>query len=220
MIDLSNLMVVAYHTPGPYDGEAARLQTSLQRLDIPYQIDRCFNCGDMSWTEVVKRKPFMLMDWVVNNPDRPLLYVDVDAVFHRDPRKVIQPDSWQPETMAPLTIHRMGRNWLSGTILIMPGQPTLDMLCIWMDMADEHANLRQPQQALQYVPDLGTDLPAEWCWIFDISSRHFGDKSNTMVIEHLQASREFRDDKPKRTTQERRTNRTARIAQLEEQLYA
>ena len=76
-------MVVAFFTRDSiYDAEKNRLLRSAQRLGLAVDAEPIESTG--SWVRNASMKPSVLVAMRKKHTG-PLLYVDVDAVFHRDP---------------------------------------------------------------------------------------------------------------------------------------
>ena len=121
----------------------------------------------------------------------PLLYVDVDAVFHRDP----WPELASIQSDLGVYYEQSGR-LLSGTILINDTPEALVLLEAWHDRCTEQPETWD-QLVLEEIIARDSDatspyysvtrLPGSFCWIFDdIENKPV----SSVYIEHLQASRE------------------------------
>ncbi len=119
----------------------------------------------------------------------PLLYVDVDAVFHRNP----WPQLAQYE--CDIALYRENGRLLSGTILLNDTPQTLNLLEEWKTRSEINPDIwdqvvlqeiLDQDQALETVYSVER-LPATFCWIFD---RLTNVRDDHVFIEHLQASRQ------------------------------
>lgn len=202
--------IVAYYTEGtPYEQEAARLQRSCDALDAKISI-RSYPDRE-SWLANVRIKPQFLLDCLREFPDQPLLYVDVDAVFHRIPIRELKHAFADVEIAAHFL---RGKELLSGT-LWLNGRPelTVEILRRWIGL-DRERPRRSSQKNLQTVLQsmrgviVRDRLPAQYCYIFDISRQAYPDVKP--AIEHLQASRDFR--RPGRAPDPARARRIAELS--------
>lgn len=178
-------IVVAFHTPDPiYSREADRLRRSLDLLGLKNEIRTIESQGE--WVRNAGQKPKFLAE-MRRQHSEPILYVDVDAVFHRNPWLSLS--EWSE---CDLAFHRTSSGeLLSGTLLIGDTPEAEGLLDEWR-RACEASPQKWDQVALDEVLqstkiDLKVgSLPADYCWIFDKESNGSG----SIVIEHLQASRE------------------------------
>lgn len=191
------MIVCSYHTFGPYCGESARLQKSLDDLDIPHDILCDKQHKGLTWREAVGLKPWAIRTFTMQYPDKPILFVDADAVFHKDPRHML-PNTWKDKSVAelpPLSVHTFGGRMCSGTVICAPGMSSFDALADWGHLDINTPKIAQPQSLLHEVEGVDGELAPTWCWIFDLSLKRFGPAGYVPIIEHFQASREFRDDR-------------------------
>ena len=200
-------LVVAYCTPGPYRVEADRLIKSLNQLDIAHSV--CVISPFDSWLDAVAWKPIFLREERERSPDRDLLFVDADAVFH------VEPWSLLPSDPCDIGVHIIDREINSGTIFLpAKGKMTEWILDTWIERNKTAMDVVQPQRVLRDIlaedpyAIVTANLPPELCWIIDVSEKIFGKLDP--VIEHLQASRAYRDG-----GREWHGSRDARIAALE-----
>lgn len=215
MNSLDDLLIVGYAIGEPYHREARRLIASLNRLGLDHEIE--FVGGPtIDWVDAVRQKPWRTLGWRLKYPTRPLLYVDVDAVFHADPRPLLRC------AVGDLAVHVLEGNVLSGTVFIPADTPdTYVLLATWAQQDFLNPDLSSPQRVLQRAYDLAASgaevakytvgiLPPELCWIFDRSEEVYG--KHEPVIEHLQASRDYRTPNTERTVLHE--HRQARIREL------
>ncbi|WP_231891646.1 putative nucleotide-diphospho-sugar transferase [Achromobacter ruhlandii] len=182
-------MVVAFFTRDSiYETEKNRLLRSAQRLGLAVDAEPIESTG--SWVRNASMKPSVLVA-MRRKHTGPLLYVDVDAVFHRDP--------WP--TLAALdcdiaAYHEPEGHLLSGTLFINHTPAAAELLQAWAQACAEN-----PEEWDQLVLErlLASDaasaapryrqarLPVAYCWIFDKTDNA---PCAEVFIEHLQASRE------------------------------
>jgi len=216
----SQFLIVAYHAGGAYAAEADRLKRSLERLGLPHAICPLPDLGD--WKANAHLRPTFLKRMRREFPEKALLSVDADCVFHGDPTAVLFGDGIADCDIAFHSFRRRGPEGpseiLPGTLLLRPTPAIDELLERWEQinaarpaLADRHnfswalrLDLRSRSgQALRIA-----ELPAELCWIFDLSAKAYGRRQP--IIEHLQASRQFSGGPGIRPA-----TRLARIAGLE-----
>ncbi len=205
--------VIAFHTDDDvYTHEARRLIASLKRTDVPFDVtvmpsngDWVANCALKSRFLLEKRKQLR----------GPLLYVDVDAVFHRSPWPYLKGYDGD----VAVYIERNGV-LASGTILINDTTPALKLLSAWV--AEQE---RRPQDWDQWVlkdivqeSEARSDgehrvqrLPPNMIHIFD---RQYHSFYGPVYIEQLQASRQSKATKDTPNLRRRRD----RVAEIERDL--
>jgi hypothetical protein len=187
-IEDDGMVVVFYTTDSIYEKEKERLLRSAGHLGLNVTAIAVADTG--SWVRNAGLKPGVLLQQrkLLRGP---LLYVDVDAVFHRDP----WPELTSINSDFGVYYEASGR-LLSGTILINDTPRALALLEAWHDGCVEEPETWD-QIVLEQIIERDstvaspcysvTNLPGSFCWIFD-------DVENKPVscvyIEHLQASRE------------------------------
>lgn len=202
-----NVVVCAYCTEGPYEEEMERLSKSLQKFDVARDLWIC-GSREWDWKTAVRQKPKMLAHFLMRHNNRPVLMVDADARFCRDPRWEL-PNTWDLEKghIANISMHRHLDRICSGTIIALPNSATFKVIDHWISWSKKLPNLKQPQSVLEKVPGIDSKLSARWCWIFDLSPKYWSMNSDPRpIIEHLQASREYYAERPsnKRLIESRR----------------
>lgn len=195
MMFWDDLVLVSYATEGHYSREMERLEASILHFGVPYYLGRVGKFKN--WMEAVRYKPFFLAQMARMFSDRPVLFVDADAILVQDPRQYV-PTSWQDDP-PPLTVHKMRGNRMSGTV-VMNTLRCLPVLEEWAEKDLDKGPVSQPQSILRDIEGVDDSLDPAWCWIFDISEWHYTREAlagteGKPIIEHLQASRDFRDDR-------------------------
>jgi hypothetical protein len=203
--------IVAFHTADSfYANEAARMVASAERLGLTVHTTAIESAG--TWVRNAALKPTFLLE-ARRKFRGPLLYVDVDAVFHRDPWPVLAGYD------CDVAVYREGDRLISATILLNDTPATLRLLEVWKERCDSNPDIWD-QVVLQEILDqdqtLRTplykvkELSASFCWIFD---RLSNPKGETVYIEQLQASRQATAGKTCRRNKklERRRERIATI---------
>ena len=181
-------MTVAFFTRDSiYETEKNRLVRSAERLQLPVDAQAIDTTG--SWRNAAM-KPGVLVG-MRRKHRGPMLYVDVDAVFHRNP--------WPSLAALDCDIaayHEPDGHLLSGTLYIndTPAAATLldewaaacganpdewDQLVLERILAEDAARAEPRYRQAR--------LPVAYCWIFDKIDNA---ASAQVYIEHLQASRE------------------------------
>ncbi len=182
-------VVVAFFTRNSiYEMEKNRLLRSAQRLGLAIDAEPIASSG--SWVRNASMKPSVLV--AMRRKHRgPMLYVDVDAVFHRDP--------WPALTELDCDIaayYEPEGHLLSGTLFINQTPAAAALLQAWAQACAENPD-EWDQRVLERL--LADDaaraepryrlarLPVAYCWIFDKTDNAPCDE---IYVEHLQASRE------------------------------
>ena len=181
-------MTVAFTRDSIYETEKNRLVRSAERLQLPVDAQAIDTTG--SWVRNAAMKPGVLVG-MRRKHRGPMLYVDVDAVFHRNP--------WPSLAALDCDIaayHEPDGHLLSGTLYIndTPAAATLldewaaacganpdewDQLVLERILAEDAARAEPRYRQAR--------LPVAYCWIFDKIDNA---ASAQVYIEHLQASRE------------------------------
>jgi len=198
--------VVSFFTGEPYRQEAARLERSLQAVQMPYYLReiplRCEN-----WHRAVSLKPAYLHQcW--HSLHTPLLYVDVDAVVHQnceDYFNGLDCDFAAHWFQGPSGGYNRNRNdnwFLSGTMFFNTTPKANELLIAWLQVNKKkqtqgiwegggQANLAQVLLEKR-VKDLRVHrLPGRYCYVFDKPWAY--PEGEPRIIEHLIASRENKD---------------------------
>lgn len=181
--------IVAFYTTNSfYEQEKERLLTSVRYLGLKIICIAVEDTG--SWVRNAGLKPGVLLEQR-KTVRGPLLYVDVDAVFHRDP----WPELLSIRSDIAVYYEKSG-HLLSGTVLINDSPSALALLETWqkgcMNAPEIWDQLVLEQivghDTAKIAPDYSiTRLPVSFCWIFDNLEN---DPVEQVYIEHLQASRE------------------------------
>ncbi len=193
-------LVVSYHTGEPYKAEAGRLVRSLRALGLDYVVSEIPSRG--SWRANVNAKCEIILWARLARPFTDVLYVDADAVVHSDPFEALKGPG--PLGECDIAVHRFkGVECCSGTIWmpwVRKRSGHVESLLRRWDQLNGHLrnrNVPQPQAILAEALGSAGDelqvaeLPASHCYIFDLSREVY--PGTTPVIEHLQASRDFRE---------------------------
>ncbi|MDM9646811.1 putative nucleotide-diphospho-sugar transferase [Rhizobium sp. S163] len=204
--------IVAFYTKNSlYEFEAKRMVSSARRLGLSVETTAFDSAG--SWVRNASLKAAFLLE-ARKQQRGPLLYVDVDAVFHRNPWPQLS------HYECDIALYRENGRLLSGTILLNDTPQTLRLLEEWKKRSDANPDIWD-QVVLQEILDqdraLETGfysvegLPATFCWIFDRLSNV---RDDHVFIEHLQASRQAKGAE-KRGRNKSLERRAARIEAIE-----
>lgn len=204
-------LIVGFFTPDAlYRSEAQRMRLSAEVLGLAVETMQVTSAG--SWVRNAGLKPRVLADFRQRHRG-PLLYVDVDAVFHCNP----WPDLRGLRDVDIAVFHTAAGSLLSGTILLGDTAETQELLANWLRACEAEPD-EWDQRVLSGVLETQSlrvgALPASHCRIFD--DKNCG-PPGAVVVEHLQASRVHRD--AGRIFRSRRVRRRMeRIALIEREL--
>ena len=203
--------IVLFHTDDDlYKHEANRCIKYIEKLGLKYDVTVIPKKSQ--WVENCAMKSKILLD-ARKRLRGPILYVDVDAVIHKDPWPYLS----QYEGDFGVYFHSNGE-LMSGTILINDTQKAMGLLQEWVASQDS-SPLEWDQKVLEELissyeknDNSGTGkiniqrLPPSFCYVFDklYSSFH-----GEIFIEHLQASRQVK--RPLGSGSVRRENRILEI---------
>jgi hypothetical protein len=205
--------IVGFYTSNSmYEHEATRMVASATRLGLIVHTTPVDSAG--SWVRNAALKPTFLIE--ARRAHRgPLLYVDVDAVFHRDPWSVLASFD------CDVAVYREDENRvISATILLNDTPAAMRLLHVWKERCDRDPD-EWDQVVLQQILDedrasgdpqykVGA-LPVSFCWIFDRLSNA---RSDGVYVEQLQASRQAKAHE-KRGRNKRLERRQQRIDMIE-----
>jgi hypothetical protein len=201
------MKVVAYYTAGTtYETEADLFERSLKKCGITnYLITPIEKTKD--WYAATALKAFFLHDSLMKHGE-PILYCDVDAVFHQNPtayfealeRRFDFAAHWfqGPAGGADKTVN--ANRLLSGTLWLNYTEKTKQLLSAWGQMNSLLSDLKIPegggQKNLWYMTTCMKDLrikkiPGRYCYVFDKPWAY--PDNEPRIIEHTIASRENRN---------------------------
>lgn len=178
--------IISYCTRGAYEQEAQRLVQSCRKLGLSLHLQVMDSLG--SWQKNCLYKPFFIKG-MLQALNKPVLYVDADAVFHRMP-------DLSEIICADFGVHYFRNIQLaSGTLFFNNNDRAFRLLDLWIEQNRLYPQTLD-QENLQAVVEKTVDLdlkvyllPPEYCKIFDLSS-----DVKDPIIEHFQASRRFRHE--------------------------
>ena len=185
----NGLIVGFYTTNSIYEREANRMKASAARLGLSVALTPVPSVG--TWVRNASMKAEFLSN-ARRSRRGPLLYVDVDAVFHGDPWPLL--DGMKGDIGVcrdPLT-----GELLAGTILINDTAAAQDLLDVWKGRCNRDPDVWDQVALAEILGEISSSAPA-WlevgalpislCWIFD---RPSNEQVQAVYIEQLQASRE------------------------------
>jgi hypothetical protein len=181
--------IVGFHTNDAlYEAEARRMSKSAARLGLDVSLTTYASAG--SWVRNASLKAGFLakMRETIRGP---LLYVDVDSVFHRDPWPVLA------DSDADIEVYFAANgDLLAGTILIADTPAASRLMALWHARCEQNPDVFD-QVVLQSIleedgrsatPQFTVSrLSVSFCWIFD---RLNNEPVDMVYIEQLQASRQ------------------------------
>ncbi|WP_100113978.1 putative nucleotide-diphospho-sugar transferase [Snodgrassella alvi] len=185
----SQVTVVAYHTNDElYSNEAKRLYASALRLNIPVRITVIESQGN--WIKNTSFKSDFLQK-IRHELRGPILYVDVDAVFHRSPLEYLSALDCDIAFCRDLQDGHL----MSGTLFLQDTTLAIELMDEWSKQCKLRPDVWD-QKVLQDIIDNNInqqkyhiqELPISFCWIFDRES-NLKQSVEYIYIEHLQASR-------------------------------
>ena len=185
----------AFTTNEFYRKQSERLEASLTKYGIPYQIERLEHPG--SWHKAVSMKPAFIKRMLEETTLDGVLYLDADA-----------------EVVAPLPLHELDatdiafsnfqrslnhpHEMLTGTMFFRKSNKALGFIDSWIERVPLWTHSQTPEQdALRQTfrdvpPWLRImDLGSAWTYIHDDFKGLFPDVKP--LILHYQASREYRE---------------------------
>lgn len=186
-----DVTVVAYHTDDEfYTHEAKRMCASAERLDIRVKTTTIPNQGGWEANTSFKSAYLLRERDLVSGP---MLYVDVDAVFHISPLKYLAGLDCDIAVYYDLGDGHL----VSATLFFQDTKAVRHLLAEWNQQCIAHPEIWD-QEVLQLV--IAADqasarprykvfhLPVGFCWIFDREDNLRAPKQQ-VYIEQLQAAR-------------------------------
>lgn len=187
--------VVSFTTNEFYRKQSERLEASLTKYGIPYQIERLDHPG--SWHKAVSMKPAFIKRMLEETTLDGVLYLDADAeVVAHLPMSVFDGvdigfTSFQRSSSHPPEM-------LTGTMFFRKSQEVIDFVSAWIERVPiwEHSQTPEQDALKQTFADLKPMLALmsmgyAWTYIHDDFKELFPDVKP--LILHYQASREYRE---------------------------
>lgn len=195
---LNDLVIVAYYTINtPYEDEAKKLISSLNKLGLNHDVVGVTNLGN--WQANTRFKAKFMEDMLNKHIGKNLLYIDSDAIVHSKP---ILFENYN----ADIAVRWQDFRWrkdecLSGTIFMANNEKTRELCRRWQRInisegpgatTFEQWNLGSVIKEMEAEGKIITkNLPPEYTMIFDSMRSMYPDI--VPVIEHFQASRKLRN---------------------------
>jgi hypothetical protein len=195
---LDNLVIVAYYTINtPYEEEAKKLISSLNKLGLNHDVVGVTNLGN--WQANTRFKAKFMEDMLNKHQEKNLLYIDSDAIVHSRP---VLFEDYVTDIAVRWQDFRWRKNeCLSGTIFMANNEKTRELCRRWQRINKnegpnattfEQWNLGSVIKEMEAEGKIKTDnLPPEYTMIFDSMRAMYPDV--VPVIEHFQASRKLKN---------------------------
>jgi len=174
-------LVVAYYTIGtPYEQESEILRLSLNAHRIPHAIHGVPNLG--SWQKNTQFKSEFIKRMLAEHPNKPLLYLDVDAIVV-SPLKEIE-GLLAEETDVAAVMWDGAQTLLSGTVWFSGSKKCLESVDKWNELNRKYPeklpngqdawDQRTLEMAVKQTPDLKfKPLSPGYTWIAELSSKKY-----------------------------------------------
>lgn len=182
--------VVSFYTVDtPYEQEIMEMEVSANEVGLT-EIHLYPVRSKGSWEANCQQKAAVLQQ-AAEDLKKPFLYVDADARFQKFPTLL----TLNIQEQYDIAVHYFqGWELLSGTLWINPTPYVKVLLAEWVRYNREQPRAwdqRTLHEALRYHDQNRIlRLPTEYCYIFDLSPRIYGERSP--VIVHYQASRKYK----------------------------
>jgi len=178
--------VVSYYTRNTgYEAEAKHLIESLERFNLPYEIEVIDSLG--SWRKNTQYKAIFIRKMMAKH-DENVVFLDADSVVRKYPELF---DTIE----ADFAVHYYrGKQLASGTMYFANCPIVEALVDSWIEANKQNPNTLD-QQTLQDLLKNGWKnlqvlvLPPEYCKIFDLMA-----DIKDPVIEHFQASRRLKEE--------------------------
>jgi len=190
-------LVVGYYTENtPYQHEAESLKLSLETHGYEHDIMAVPNLG--SWQKNTQYKSKVIKAFL-EKYDRPIVYLDVDAVMVHPP--VILDDI---DCDIAAVHFAKGNELLSGTIYFSGSKACHDLVLKWIEINEKYP-VKLPdkrdawdQRTLEMaIKEMGEairfqELPQEYTWIVELTQKYH-DKNSSPVIMHTRGAKRFKN---------------------------
>ena len=186
--------IVSYYTPENGYGELIKkLRASCQTFALDYYFEKIESLG--SWQLNIHYRPqFLLKALAILNRD--LVWIDADGIIKQYPALF---EALAIRDDFEIGVHFFkGRELLGGTMYI-PNRPrTRTLIEMWANYDAHRLQFKEQRNLQDLVEGTGPGafrvckLPAEYVKIFDLMK----DLAGPAVIEHYQASRRLRSQRP------------------------
>lgn len=190
---MSRCLYVSFYTPD-YADCAKELEASLYLFGLDSEIDAFADLG--TWQANCAWKPRFILQKLWDNPGRPVVWLDADAVIRRRPILLEEKPAEELDLRVCQYQWKRGkRETLSGTLYFGNHDSwSEELVKCWIRQQDQSPEMWD-QVSLEYAihnydracGHVDKSLPVEYCWIFDFhKAEHPG---GVPVIEHFQRSR-------------------------------
>ena len=188
-------VVTSYYTT-KYALYAKRLEESLEAQKVRYHY--VLPIQDLGgWQKNTSHKPIWLKRMLDEFRPMPLVWIDADAIV----RSSMDWLRWVIGDVAVCRWQYDKRAWeiMSGTVFLQNNDRARDLLDRWKFYADKYPDRLEQKALQQSIEEMGDELKVEWlgvewCFIYDRFRRVF--PKVEPIIEHFQASRQFRRENP------------------------
>jgi len=192
-------IIISYYTKHTgYEGEANRLMQYLHLFGIEYDIEAIDSLGNWKRNTYYKAEFILKM---LKKHNRDVVWLDADAVVRSYPGLF---DNfigdigvhYRDFSVHPAKSHDKGRVLLSGTLYVSNTVKAKQVVQAWVALnrkkfKQEPMEQRNLEHVLKGAKGVDVvELPSTYCQIFDT----MGGGPEEAVIEHLQASRRFRNE--------------------------
>lgn len=182
-----SMIFCAFYTPGPYEREAARLRSSLDKFNLPHDFTVVPDAG--SWRANTHKTAQFIVDMQIKHAGEPIVSLDADCYCWRYPALLFELNPADTD----LAFHRRrGTELLNGAVWFANNEMSRAVAARYAQLCRENPDFRDEQQflwkAIEELKPRWVNLPAAYCWIHDIMAEDLGD--NEPVLEMLQMSRE------------------------------
>ncbi|MBS0621022.1 MAG: hypothetical protein JSS61_06150 [Verrucomicrobia bacterium] len=187
-------LIISFYTENtPYQLEALSLIASCREFDLDWEIEGIPSQG--SWERNCAFKPFFILE-MMRKHDRPLFWVDVDAVFKKRPDfSFLQGADIGLREMARFA-HDPRFKFFSGSLFVNATRAAHKFVSEWCSLCEENrdlpfldqtslVDLMEKSQEIKICP-----LPIALAKVFDIDAEEID--PDEVIVEHYQASRRYR----------------------------
>ena len=187
--DTDPIFVSYFTKDNGYDKYAKDLIETMRVIDIDYDVQAVQNRG--KWDINTKLKPGFILEMMKKYPDRPIVWVDADALFNS------VPDIFYT-TQADVAVHyyKEGAELISNLVYFSGSKKSVDLLKKWKKVCEDPKNLQIWDQVLlarliKEDKKLKVELlPPEYCYILGLN--HNPKSMGKPVVEQRQASRKLK----------------------------
>ncbi len=182
------ILYFSYYTRNTiYEEEVKRLQSSLDKFDLKYELLPINSLGN--WQENTRIKPVLILSMLKKYPQHKLVYLDADAEIVKRPDlfETIENDiglhqlDW---SKYKLKRYRNCKEILSGTLFFNNSENCKNIVKSWINYSNKNRNVWDQRSLAAIVGNNFYNLPAAYCKIFD-TMQEVADP----VIIHYQTSR-------------------------------